>query len=243
MATMVTRIQETERERIITTFLIALAIPCSAQFGVITGLLAQHEGSGLLGISLLFLTWMAIFLLVFLLAGVVLSRTMKGQGASFYMELPAMRAPRLVHVVIKTIARVKWFLLEILPLFLLASFLIWIGRLIGLFDLLVAGMRQLVMIIGLPAAAGEVFLYGFFRRDLGAAGLYKLSEAGQLDGTQLLVACVTLTLFMPCVAQFLVMKRERGLKLSAIMATAIFFIAFFVGGLLHLIISATGIEL
>jgi ferrous iron transport protein B len=242
MATMVTRIQETRRERIITTFLLALAIPCSAQFGVITGLLAQHE-SGVLGLSYVFLVWMGIFFGVFLLAGRLLSRLLPGPPASFYMELPALRMPRLANVLVKTVARVKWYFMEVLPLFVFASVLVWVGRLTGLFDLLVAGMRHLVLAIGLPAGAGEVFLYGFFRRDLGAAGLYKLNEAGQLDGVQLLVASVTLTLFMPCVAQFLIMKKERGLRASLIMAGAIFVIAFAVGGALNLFFTTTGIRI
>jgi len=242
MATMVTRIQETRRERIITTFLLALAIPCSAQFGVITGLLAQHD-AGILGLSYVFLAWMGIFFGVFLLAGRLLSGMLPGPPASFYMELPALRVPRLANVLVKTVARVKWYFMEVLPLFVFASVLVWLGRLTGLFDLLVAGMRYLVLSIGLPAGAGEVFLYGFFRRDLGAAGLYKLFEAGQLDGVQLLVASVTLTLFMPCVAQFLIMKKERGLRTSLIMAGAIFVIAFAVGGTLNLFFTATGIRI
>jgi ferrous iron transport protein B len=43
MATLVTRTLETRRERLIATFLLALAIPCSAQLGVILGLLAGHS--------------------------------------------------------------------------------------------------------------------------------------------------------------------------------------------------------
>jgi len=39
MATMVTRTYRTKRERIIATLLLALAIPCSAQMGVILALL------------------------------------------------------------------------------------------------------------------------------------------------------------------------------------------------------------
>jgi ferrous iron transport protein B len=88
-----------------------------------------------------------------------------------------------------------------------------------------------------------VFLYGFFRRDLGAAGLYQLNKAGQLDGVQLLVASVTLTLFMPCVAQFLIMKKERGLRVSLAMAGAIFVIAFAVGGALNLFFRYTGVRI
>ena len=43
MATMTTRILETNRERLIATFLIALAIPCSAQLGVILGMLGPYS--------------------------------------------------------------------------------------------------------------------------------------------------------------------------------------------------------
>jgi len=39
MAAMSKRILETKREKIIATFLIALAIPCSAQLGVVFGIL------------------------------------------------------------------------------------------------------------------------------------------------------------------------------------------------------------
>ncbi|WP_155402089.1 hypothetical protein [Methanosarcina mazei] len=45
-----------------------------------------------------------------------------------------------------------------------------------------------------------VFLFGFFRRDFGAAGLYGMHDAGLLTGVQLVVAAITLTLFMPCIA-------------------------------------------
>ncbi|HWI40810.1 MAG TPA: ferrous iron transport protein B, partial [Verrucomicrobiae bacterium] len=48
MATMVTRTLETVRERIIATLLLALAIPCSAQLGVILGMIGS---TGLLGIA------------------------------------------------------------------------------------------------------------------------------------------------------------------------------------------------
>jgi ferrous iron transport protein B len=42
MATLTTRILQSPRERLIVTFLLALAIPCSAQLGVVMGILAAH---------------------------------------------------------------------------------------------------------------------------------------------------------------------------------------------------------
>jgi len=95
--------------------------------------------------------------------------------------------------------------------------------------------------LGLPAEVGRVFILGFFRRDYGAAGLYDLQTQGILDARQLTVAAVTLTLFVPCVAQFLMMKKERGWKVSL----AIFFfvsgIAFGSGYLLNRLLLATGV--
>src|SRR3974390_2141287 len=40
MATMTTRILETRKERVITTLLLALAVPCSAQLGVLMAMMA-----------------------------------------------------------------------------------------------------------------------------------------------------------------------------------------------------------
>ncbi len=53
---------------------------------------------------------------------------------------------------------------------------------------------------------------GFLRRDYGAAGLFQLAHTGQLTGVQAVVALTVMTLFVPCVANFLMMVRERGLK-------------------------------
>ena len=63
--------------------------------------------------------------------------------------------------------------------------------------------------LGLPFEASAVFILGFFRRDFGAAGLYDMQTAGMLTPVQLTVAAVTLTLFVPCVAQFLMMQKDR----------------------------------
>ncbi|MCD6186734.1 MAG: ferrous iron transport protein B, partial [Desulfuromusa sp.] len=65
MATLVTRTLETKRERIIATLLLALAIPCSAQLGVILGLLSAEPNA--------LAVWTVFLLLVFLLIGFLAS--------------------------------------------------------------------------------------------------------------------------------------------------------------------------
>ena len=78
-----------------------------------------------------------------------------------------------------------------------------------------------------------MFIFGFFRRDYGAAGLYDLSRQGLLSPVQLAVAGVTLTLFVPCIAQFLMMVRERGVKTAVGMLSFITLFAFGTGFVLN----------
>lgn len=235
MATMVTRTLESKRERLIATVLLALAIPCSAQLGVILGMMAAEPAA--MGV------WAGTILIVFLLIGSLLSRVMPGEKPVFFMEVPPLRAPRLAGVLTKTYSRMQWYFLEILPLFLLASVLIWLGRITGVFDLTVAALAHVMGWIGLPSGAAVAFLFGFFRRDYGVAGLYDLQQAGALTGNQLAVAAVTLTLFVPCVAQFLMMKKERGVKVATVIGGSIFAFAFLVGGAVNGVLSLLGVSL
>ncbi|MBI4353433.1 MAG: ferrous iron transporter B [Candidatus Omnitrophica bacterium] len=204
MATLVTRTLPTRRERVIATLLLALAVPCSAQLGVILAILSPYPKAMML--------WAGTTGFVFLLVGFLAARILPGQKPSFYIEIPPLRWPNVSNVAVKTYVRVKWYFKEVLPLFLLASVFIWFGRLTGLFDGLVNLLRWPMEQIGLPSKAAEIFLFGFFRRDYGAAGLYHLNDQGLLDVRQLVVAAVALTLFLPCIAQFLINVKERGWK-------------------------------
>ncbi len=232
MATMVTRTLETRRERVLATLLLALAIPCSAQLGVILAVLAGHP--------LALAVWSLTLLGTFLLVGAITARLLPGSGPAFHMELPPLRMPRPSNVAMKTYTRMHWYFIEVLPLFLLASVLLWIGDLTGLFDRTIAALSPVVETLGLPVETAPIFLFGFFRRDYGAAGLYDLNQTGILDPAQLTVAAVTLTLFVPCVAQFLMMIRERGWKTALGMFLFITPFAFGVGFVLHLVLRGLG---
>ncbi|SHJ23310.1 ferrous iron transport protein B [Geosporobacter subterraneus DSM 17957] len=225
MATMVSRTLETKRERVIATLLLALAIPCSAQLGVILALLS--------GQSVALVVWVVFVALVFLFIGFLTSKLMPGSKPSFYMEVPPLRLPKLSNVLVKTYTRIQWYFVEILPLFIVASVLIWFGNLTGLFDYVISLMEPLVNFVGLPDEAAEAFLFGFFRRDYGAAGLYDLQKAGALSPRQLAVAASTLTLFVPCIAQFSMTIKERGTKAAIAMAAFIFPFAFVAGFVLN----------
>jgi ferrous iron transport protein B len=226
MATLVTRVLATRRERLIATFLLALAIPCSAQLGVILGLLSDHP----LGL----LIWAGVVMAVLLLSGFLASRVVPGEAARFYLEIPPMRMPSLRNVAAKTLARLRWYAAEVIPLFLLASVLIWAGELLHLFPLAIAALRPVVRALGLPDAAADAFLFGFFRRDYGAARIFDVHSTGAVSGVPLVVAMVTLTLFIPCIAQFVVMQKERGLRAALAVGAIILPLALSVGYLLNL---------
>jgi len=133
-----------------------------------------------------------------------------------------------------------WYFLEVLPLFLFASVLMWVGKLTGLFDLAIRALSPVVGALGLPRETAAIFLFGFFRRDYGAAGLYEMARRGTLSTAQITVAAVTLTLFVPCIAQFLMMIRERGRKTAIGMFAFITPFAFGAGWLLHIVLRSMG---
>ena len=236
MATIVTRTQETPRERILTTLLLALAIPCSAQLGVVLGILSSSLAA--------LLIWIGVIIGVFILVGMIAAKIVPGKNASFYMELPPLRMPRIQNILIKTYSRLRWYLLEVIPLFLVASVLLWLGDLTGVFTLFVDHvMEPIVSFIGLPRETAVAFFFGFFRRDFGAAGLYDLNSRGILTGIPLVVASVTMTLFLPCVAQFAVMIKERGIKTALAIALFIFPFSFFVGFVLNFVLTTLGVRI
>ncbi|MEX0601698.1 MAG: nucleoside recognition domain-containing protein, partial [Bacteroidota bacterium] len=85
----------------------------------------------------------------------------------------------------------------------------------------------------LPPEAATAFVMGMVRRDFGAAGLYDLS----LTPDQIVVALVTITLFVPCIASLMVMLKERGTKEATIIWFGTWVSAFLIGGILsHMLI-------
>jgi ferrous iron transport protein B len=229
MAVMVTRTLETKRERLLATFLLSLAIPCSAQLGVILALLSWNLTALLL--------WIGVILLVFLIAGLMANRLLPGKQSMFYMELPPIRLPRPGNVIVKAYSRMVWYMKEIIPVFICVSGFLWLGDRMGWLQIIADKFQPVLALLGLPPVLAPIFLLGFFRRDYGAAGLYNLAISGVLTDKQLLVAAVALTLFLPCVAQLVVMVKERGPIISLLMVALIALISFFVAWLVYVLVN------
>jgi ferrous iron transport protein B len=235
MATMTARILETEKDRTIVTLLLALGVPCSAQLGVLLGMFA-----GLPAIYLLI--WVSLIAAIVVVVGYLAALVIPGEGSDFILEIPPLRIPQISNIVVKTLARIEWYLKEAVPLFILGTLILFGLHKTKVLILLERMATPLIVhFLGLPARATEAFIIGFLRRDYGAAGLFIMAKEGQLNPHQILVSLVTLTLFIPCIAQFFMMIKERGLKKALWMSAVIFPIAFGVGGMLNFILRFLGI--
>jgi ferrous iron transport protein B len=245
MATMTTRILATKKERVIATLLLALGVPCSAQLGVILGISASLSIGAVI-------TIFGVVLSQMMLVGWLSSKLIKGERGDFIFEIPPIRIPQLMNVWTKTWIRLKWYVREALPLFVLGTLILFIldrlriptpwGTQSGL-EIIEAALSPVVQgVLHLPKQAAQVLLLGFLRRDYGAAGLFAMVEAKTMDSVQIVVALITLTLFIPCVANFFMMIREHGVKKAMYMLAFITPFAIAVGGTVSWILRTLNIH-
>jgi ferrous iron transport protein B len=236
MATLTTRILETRKERVQVTLLLALGVPCSAQLGVLLGMVAILTGPAVL-------LWLAVIVATLFVVGWLASRVLTGKSSDFILELPPVRRPQLGHILVKTLARIEWYLKEVLPLFILGTAILFVLDKLRLLAWLESAAAPLVEgALGLPGETAGVFLIGFLRRDFGAAGLFDMAREGQLTANQLVVSLVIITLFIPCIANLLMIVREHGRRTAFWVAAFIIPFAFAVGGLLNLALRTFGVE-
>ena len=227
MATLTTRILETPKERLIVILLLALGVPCSAQLTVVVAMLG---GLSVAAIAI----WAAIVLGVIVLVGRLAAKVLPGRGSDFVLELPPLRVPRAGNIVVKTVARLEWYLREAVPLFVLGTFILFVGdrlRVLGTVERIAEPV--LTGALGLPRQTAEAFVLGFLRRDFGAAGLFDMARRGTLSPAQILVSMVTITLFIPCIANFFMIVKERGWKTALAIAGFVIPFALAVGAALH----------
>jgi ferrous iron transport protein B len=237
MATMSARILESKKDKIIVTLLLALGIPCSAQLGVILGIL----GSVSLGILMI---WLGVIVGVLFIVGFLSSMVIPGESSDFLYELPPIRLPQFKNILYKTVARINWYLREAVPLFILGTLILFVLDKLKLLKVIEQAASPVVVnLLGLPEKATEAFLIGFLRRDYGAAGLYDLQKDGLMDPIQTLVSLVTMTLFIPCIANLFMIIKERGLQTAIWMLVFILPFAIFVGGTLNFLLRSFGAQL
>ncbi len=223
-AVLSTRILESRRERFIAATLISIAVPCAASQAMIIGLVGPE---GWQYVAMIYGT----LLLVWVILGLILNRVTRGFSPELLIEIPPYRIPSWRAVLTKLWMRVSGFIREALPIILGAIFVVGILYNLGVFDAIADFTAPVVSgIFGLPESAVTAIVVGFLRKDLAIAMLAPLA----LTAGQLVIGCVVLTMFFPCIATFVVLAKELGFR-GLLGSIAVMLIAtLVVGGLLNL---------
>lgn len=222
-AIMATRILESTRERFIAATLISIAIPCAAAHAMIFGLVGAE---GWQYVAMVYATLFAVWLLL----GLVLNHVVRGFSPELLIEIPPYRLPSWRGMLKKLWMRMHGFLREAVPIILLAVLAIGVLYALGVFDAIANVTAPLVSgVFGLPKEGVVAIVVGFLRKDVAIGMLAPLA----LSAEQLVIGCVVLSMFFPCIAAFVVLGRELGLR-GLLAATAVMLVAaIVVGGLLN----------
>jgi len=221
-----TRILETRRQRFRAAILMSICVPCMAQLAVIMALLGPY---GVRGLAPLFI--MLAVLWVALSLG--FKYLLPGETPEMFTEIPPYRTPYLPAVGQKLWMRVCQFIREAVPFVLLGVGLVNILYVLNIIQVLGRWLEPvLTSVLGLPPEAVGALLIGFLRKDVAVGMLAPLG----LSVKQLIIACVILTIYFPCVATFAVLLREFGLRRMAKAAVLMTVVALGVGGVLNLIL-------
>ena len=228
MAALTTRGVTSRRERIIANFLIAFAIPCSAQLALDMTILGRTG-------PVAFLVAIGFLGLVELGAGAVLNRLLPAEPVMEYIqELPPIRVPRLGGVMVKTAHRLLGFLGEALPIFLVASVVLFALDRLSVLRALETLLRPIVVgWLGLPIRMVEVLILSLARHEAAAGLLLSMVAAGELDFTQAITSVAITTMFVPCVANIVAMCRVLGTRSGLAITVAVNIVSFVLAGVLH----------
>lgn len=204
-AVMGVRVLETRRERIIALALILVLAPCISQTAMIISILSPH------GLKYMLMVFGALFING-VIAGTILNRLMKGETPELFMEIPSWQVPQWRPLLRKLWIRMKEYLSDALPLILFGVLFVDLMELSGITAWITKLSRYPVeYVLGLPAETTPLLILGFLRKDVSIA----LLEPFNLAPQALVVACVFMSMYLPCIATFFVMLRESGWKDTA----------------------------
>ena len=197
-----TRVLESKRERFIASTIISIGVPCVPLQAMIFGLLGKFGGFYVGGV------YLVLFSLILIL-GLILNRALTGYSPEFLLEIPPYRFPPLHMLGQKLYFRIKGFLIEAVPVVLIGVLCINILLYFKLFDIITGIFAPLINgVFGLPKEAIIALAIGFLRKDVAVGMLMPLG----LTAKQLFIAATLLAVSFPCVATFIVLWKELGVK-------------------------------
>ncbi len=222
-AMLATRILETEREKIIATALILMMAPCMPQTAMIISLVSPY------GIKYLFFVFFILFF-ISLINSAVLNKILKGETPELFLEIPPYRIPYISGLFKKLWIRIKTFLTDAVPMIIFGVFVAGMLDVFRVTDFVskIFGY-PVVLFFGLPKEIVSVMILGFLRKDVSVA----LLKPFNLSIKQMIIACVFMVLYLPCVATFFTLLKEMGAKNTL----KIIFLTLFVGTIVSILLN------
>lgn len=220
---MATRILDSRRERFIAATLISVAIPCAGLQAMIIGALGDLGGRYVLAVyGTLFASWVVL--------GRILHKLLPGYSPELVVEIPPYRMPSLGGIGMKLWLRVKGFLIEAIPLVMVGVFIANLLSTSAIMGSVSAFLSPLFRgVLGLPPETAGPILLGFLRKDIAVGMLLPMG----LDPGQMVVAVVTLAMTFPCIATFIVLWKELGLRDMLFSMGIMILAALIAGGILN----------
>ena len=220
------RLLEGRREKFIAATLMAVSIPCMAQIAMIVGLVGERGGQYL---GIIFGT---LFML-FIIKGLIMNKVLKGTSPEILVEIPPYRIPQSLAVIKKLWMRVSGFLKEAVPYVLLGVLFVNILYALKIIDFISKVFSPLLTgLWGLPKEAISALIIGFLRKDVAIGMLGPLN----LTTKQLVIGSTILAIYFPCIATFIMLVKELGIKDMLKAASIMIFVALTVGALLNIIL-------
>jgi len=229
------RIMETQRERLIAIFVTTL-IPCAAVTTVVLGLVGKY-----VGLSWALLLYIVNFMIIFVL-GRIAFKVLPGEPTELIMEMNSYKIPHLKTVLKQAWFRIKDFVYIAFPLIIACSFLINLLYVTSLSTSIENLMKPITIgWLGLPAFSGIALLAGIPRKELTliilAAHGGTSNFAAILNPIQMIVFCLVMMLYIPCVATVAALVKEIGWKKSLFITMFEVVFAILVGGIAFRILS------
>jgi ferrous iron transport protein B len=206
------RIMETERERVLATFVVTL-VPCAATSVIILGLVGTYVG----------VEWALLLyglnILIVLILGRIAFKTLPGEPTGLLMEMHDYKLPHAKTVVKQTFFRLQEFVKMAFPLIVAGSFVIKGIEVLGLLDSIAQVMSPItVHWLGLPAITGIALIFGVLRKELSLimlATLLGTANFSQVPGfgpIQMVVYTLVAMLYIPCISTIAALISELGWK-------------------------------
>jgi ferrous iron transport protein B len=193
---------------------------------MIAGLVGQRGGQYVV------LVFSVLILLWFILGG-TLHRVLKGESPTLTLEIPSYRIPQIKATIKKLWMRTEAFLVSAVPYVLLGILVVNILYTLKIIDFLAWIFTPILTgMWGLPSTAISALLVGFLRKDVAIGMLGPLN----LTTKQLVIGSTILAIYFPCMATFIVLIRELGIKDMLKSALLMLIVVLIVGSLLNLLL-------